>query len=262
MPERHHSTVEGARFSALLLTALCLMLPVPAPAQETSPAPQPSGLRLRYGVEWRLIRAGNATLTTDASLLPKQVQLQLQSVGLVNKLYRVDDRYSVTLNAKGCPVEVLLHAEEGKRRRDTRITFDHEAKKLNYLERDLLKNEVVLAKELEIPACAFDIMGGLAHLRRQKIDLGQSIQLPLTDGKKLVSARVEAQEREEIRIPAGRFQTIRYEAFLFNNVLYGRKGRLFVWLTDDERRLPVQVRARLQFHVGTITLQLEKEERF
>jgi hypothetical protein len=49
--------------------------------------------------------------------------------------------------------------------------------------------------------------------------------------------------------------------FIFNNVLYGRKGRLFVWITDDDRRLPVQIRARMQFHVGTLTFQLEKEER-
>ncbi|MDX2150949.1 MAG: DUF3108 domain-containing protein [Bryobacteraceae bacterium] len=239
-----------------------LLLPQPVPSQEgNGSAPKANESRLHYGVEWRLIRAGTAKLTTDGSLTPRSIHLHLQSVGLVNKLFRVDDRYSVNLNAKGCPTDVFLHAEEGNRRRETKIAFDHDAKKLSYLERDLLKNTVVLAKELEIPACAFDIMGALTHLRRQKLEPGQSIQIPVTDGKKIVSARVEALEREDIRTPAGAFKTVRYEAHLFNNVLYARKGRLFVWLTDDERKLPVQIRARLQFHVGTITLQLEKEEK-
>jgi hypothetical protein len=53
---------------------------------------------------------------------------------------------------------------------------------------------------------------------------------------------------------------MRYEAHLFNDVLYRRKGRLFVWLTDDEKRLPVQIRVRLSFPVGTISFELEKAE--
>jgi hypothetical protein len=36
---------------------------------------------------------------------------------------------------------------------------------------------------------------------------------------------------------------------------------MFLWLTDDARMMPVQIQIRLQFLIGTITLQLEKEER-
>jgi len=84
--------------------------------------------------------------------------------------------------------------------------------------------------------------------------------VPLTDGKKSVMAKVEAQQREEIKTPAGTFKTIRYEAFVFDNVLYRRPAHLYVWLTDDRRKLPVEIRVRMQFAIGTITLQLEKHE--
>ena len=66
-------------------------------------------------------------------------------------------------------------------------------------------------------------------------------------------------EHEQVKTPAGAFKTVRYEAFLFNNVIYSRSGRVYIWLTDDARRLPVQIQVRLQVHIGTITLQLEKE---
>ena len=36
---------------------------------------------------------------------------------------------------------------------------------------------------------------------------------------------------------------------------------MFVWLSDDSRRLPVQIRIRQPLYIGTITLQLNKEEK-
>jgi hypothetical protein len=72
---------------------------------------------------------------------------------------------------------------------------------------------------------------------------------------------VEAQRKETIRTPLGQFPSTLYEAFVFSGAYYGRKGRLFVWITDDERRLPIQLKIQLPFYVGTITLQLEKVER-
>jgi hypothetical protein len=47
---------------------------------------------------------------------------------------------------------------------------------------------------------------------------------------------------------------------LMNGVIYQRKGRVFVWVSDDTRRIPVQIRLRLAFPIGTVTLQLQKEE--
>jgi len=222
----------------------------------------PRGETLSYGVEWRLIRAGVAKLTWNAAAGDsRQVNLTLESAGLVNTLYRVKDSYAAAFARDFCTSTVMMHAEEGRRRRDTRITFDAERRKASYLEQDLVKNAVAMQKEIDISPCTHDVIAALFRLRAMRLEPGQSAQFPISDGKKLVNARVEAQEREQVKTPAGNYQTIRYEAFLFNDILYRRKGRMFVWLTDDDLRVPVQIRARMQFHVGTITFQLEKQER-
>jgi hypothetical protein len=78
----------------------------------------------------------------------------------------------------------------------------------------------------------------------------------MSDGKKLVNAKIEAEGREEVDTPAGRFKTIRYQAHLFDGALFDRKGSLFFWFSDDDRRLPVQFQVRLRFYIGTITLRL------
>jgi hypothetical protein len=104
------------------------------------------------------------------------------------------------------------------------------------------------------------VVGALFYLRTLNLEPGQSTQIPVSDGKKSVMAKVEAQEREDVKTPDGTFKTIRYEAYLFDNVLYRRSAHLNIWLTDDRRKLPVQIRVRLQFAIGSITLQLEKHE--
>lgn len=230
------------------------------------PAAVPSGGEVfHYRVEWRLIHAGDAKLSWTPSQAGDasgwEAELALQSVGLVSRLYKVDDRYNAALDDQFCARHSLLKAQEGSRRRETRVTFDSQRRKASYLEQDLVKQRVADSHEIDIPACVHDVIGGLYRLRTLRPEPGQSVEIPLSDGKKSIQARVEAQQRETVRTAAGSFQTVRYEAFLFNNVFYRRSGRLFVWLSDNERRLPVQVRIRLPFYIGTVTLELEKMER-
>ena len=216
-----------------------------------------------YSIEWRLITAGQAKLDWIA---PPQVgatwqaTLHLESLGLVSKFFKVEDDYSVNLNQTFCALSSQMSSHEGPRQHETRIIFDGAFRKATYLERDRLKNTVFLSKETEIPSCVHELLGGLFYLRTLNLQPPQSAEVPMSDGKKSVLARVEAQAREEIKTPAGVFKTIRYEAYLFNDVLYKRDAHLYVWLSDDARRLPVQIRVRLQFTIGTITWLLEKHE--
>ena len=48
---------------------------------------------------------------------------------------------------------------------------------------------------------------------------------------------------------------------VMNGVIYRRSGKMFFWLTDDERRLPVRVRMQMSLFFGTVTIDLVKEDR-
>jgi hypothetical protein len=54
------------------------------------------------------------------------------------------------------------------------------------------------------------------------------------------------------------YPSIRYEAFVFDNVLYKRKGRLLIWITDDSARLPVALRMQMAFPIGAVNVELQK----
>jgi Protein of unknown function (DUF3108) len=239
------------------LSVLLVSIPLAFPQSNPLPAHE----ALTYGIEWRLINAGKVSVdwafpSNDSA----QIKLKVESMGLVSKLFKVEDTYIANMGAGLCGQSVQLTSQEGNRERETKITFDYPNHRADYLERDRAKNTVILARETDIPPCVHEIAGGLYFMRTLNLEPGQSALVPLTDGKKSVVAKVEAQQREEVKTPAGAFKTIRYEAYVFNNVLYRRPGHLYVWLTDDQRRLPVQIRVRMQVTIGTITVQLEKHE--
>jgi hypothetical protein len=269
MPGRLPPRLIGACLALLLIPtdshpqSVLLADGISSKAFEGALAAFPTLEKLSYDIEWRLIYAGSAQL----SLAPKpgdphkwESQLFVESAGLVSKLYRLEDNYKTGMEEGFCTDVTQLDAIEGKRHRDIRVVYDHTYGKASSVERDLNKNAVVKSSEVEIPACTMDFLAGLYKLRMDKLEPGQSVQAPMSDGKKAAYVHVEAQAREQVKIKIGTFDTIRYEVSMFNGVLYPRKGDLFVWLTDDTHRLPVQIRARMSFPVGMITFELTKDE--
>ncbi len=259
------------RFVSKRLACACLvLLGIPNSLPQAKPAvggvaALPARETLLYSIEWRLIYAGSARLTfnqAQAAGPPEwESKLHLESAGLVSKLYKLEDNYRVEMQDGFCATSSEFDAAEGKRHHETKVTFDRNAHKATYLETDLTKHTVIKSADTEIPGCVSDIIGALYKLRTVHLEPGQSLQLPLSDGKKSVAAKVEAQEKEEVETKAGKFKTIRYEAYIFNGVLYKKNARLQLWMTDDNLHLPVQLRARMPFPIGTITFQLDKDDR-
>jgi hypothetical protein len=244
---------------------LILVLTAPGPgalaAQDASKIPA-AHETFDYAIEWRLIAAGTAKMTWAAANppAPGELRLHLESAGLVSRLFRVDDDYTASIGPNLCTQNTLLSAHEGNRSKETRVVFDTQAHKATSIEKDLLKNSSV-TKDVEIPSCVHDVLGGMLVLRTLHLDPGKTAQIPISDGKKFVQVRVESQQRETIKTEMGEFKAVRYEVFVFDNVLFKRSGHLHVWLTDDEWRLPVQLQVRLQFTIGTITFRMIKQER-
>ncbi|MBZ5678292.1 MAG: DUF3108 domain-containing protein [Acidobacteriia bacterium] len=222
----------------------------------TLTAADPVTERLTYTVEWRLIHAGNVVIEAG----PTSEVVKLESAGMVSALYKIDDTYRVQFDSSFCAASSQMNSREGSRHRETAVTFDRNRNRASLLERDVDKNTVVSRTDIPIPNCEHDVITGLKQLRRTKVEVGQSVQLPVSDGRKAAAVKIDAQERERITTPAGTFNTVRYEVNLLNGVVYSRAGRVFIWLTDDDRRLPVQIRLRMNFPLGTVTLELAKEE--
>lgn len=231
-----------------------------AQQQTNQQTPFPAPETLSYRVEWRMVTAGSAKLELARAQTDWQIHLNVESAGLVSRLYRIQDAYKVTSNDKFCGVDSSFEAREGKRHVLESQRFDEAKHKAFFDILDVVKN-VKEHHEVDIAPCTHEIIGALESLRQQKIDAGKSITIPITNGKKMAYARIEAQAKENLIVDGKSYSTMRYEAFVFDNVVFRKKGSLLIWLTDDPGHVPVQMRFQMGFPIGTITLELEKAER-
>lgn len=247
-------------FRCCIFALLFATGPLTSAPDVAKPAKFPFSEKLIYRVEWRLVTAGTATIDLSQAGQVWQTNISIESAGLVTRLYKVLDTYRITSDSKFCASNSVLDAQEGKHHIITHLSFEANRRKVRYDQRDLVKNSSE-QKELDIPPCTHEVVGALEALRATSLDPGKSATFPVTDGKKVVNARIEAQGKESISLNGKTYQTIRYEAFLFDNVLYRRKGRLFIWISDDSDRIPVQLRLQLGFPIGNVTILLDKQQR-
>ena len=220
----------------------------------------PSPETLSYRIEWRLVTAGEAKLQLARVQQDWQIHLNLESAGLVSRLFRVQDTYKVLSNDKFCGMNSMFEAQEGKRHVVESEQFDNTKHRASFDFHDLVKN-IKEHSEMDIAPCTHEIVGALESLRQTRLEPGKSVIIPIANGKKMAYAKIEAQSKENVSVDGKNYSTIRYEAFIFDNVVFRKKGTLLVWLSDDAGHVPVQMRFQMGFPIGSITLELEKAER-
>ena len=214
----------------------------------------PYGQTLHFEGEWRFWTAGVATLRIERSSSQEHIAATADSSGVVALLYRVQDRFNSYLDSKSlCSYKLLKHTEEGSHRRDTVITYDYSRGKAVLDEHNLQTNQQKRT-ENDIPGCVTDVVSGILYVASLPLQQGATYTFPLNDGSKTVTVQAHVEGKEQIKTPAGKFQTIRVGPEGDSGTLLKNKGRIWIWYTDDDRHLPVQMRAK--FFWGTLTVYL------
>ena len=264
------------RTAALTVPAgfVCCLLVVCASAQEPPPTasigaahaqitpppsnyPFPDGRGYVYVAEWHLITAGTGVVKMEAAGNERKVTATAESQGVVNVIFPVHDRFESRFDSRTfCSLSIFKHSEEGSHKRETSIHFDYPRKKSALDEKNLKTGETKHV-ENDLPGCATDVITGFYYLQSLPLQLGSTYEFPISDGKTaIVRARVE--KREQVRVPAGTFQTVQVTAEAINGPLQS-KGKVWVWYSDDANHSPIQMRAKLGW--GTLLFRLQTIEK-
>lgn len=209
---------------------------------------------LTFTVDWRVFTAGTAVFHLDQVGNVEKISATGDSVGAVNLLFPVVDRFQSGIDVHtGCSMGFNKQIQEGRRKIATDLIFDYAHGKQVQNERNLVKGTAT-HKEANVPACVTDSLSAMFYVQSQPLVVGQTVSFPLADSMRTVTVGMKVEGREEIKTPAGTFQTVKTQATADEGIVKNR-GQIWIWYTDDARHLPVQIQARLFW--GTITFHLQ-----
>jgi hypothetical protein len=225
--------------------------------------PPPPGYRFPddqtyvYSIEWHLFNAGTTAVKLNSMGSEQRVSATADSAGVVTALFKVHDRFDASFDPRSfCSQRVSRHIEEGSRQRSTNLLLDYPRRK-SVLDETNLKTGERKHTENDLPACVTDVVSGFYYLASLPLQPGNTSTFPINDGKTTeVISRVES--REQVRVPAGTFQTVRLRVEAVSGSLKG-KGQMWVWFTDDRNHTPVQMRSKLAW--GTLLFRLQRVDK-
>ena len=247
----------------LLLTTLAAAQQAAAPTAASYGAVQPPPATYRfplnqtfsYMADWRLFTAGSATIRVEVAGREHRILTDADASGAVSVLYHVHDTVESFIDPKTfCSRSVTKHTEEGRRRLDTNIVFDYTRKK-SVLNETNQQDKKQKREENDIPTCVTDVASSIFYVASLPLAPNANYSFPLNDGGKTAEAKVAVEGREELKLPAGTYKTIRAR-ITSNTGKLKEKGAIWIWYSDDDKRLPVQMKARMFW--GTLLFRLQK----
>lgn len=257
---KHFPPLIGLSIGSALTAAAVAVLAAAQTAAPTAPLPPPRGgysfpahETLTYAVDWRVFPAGTAVFHLQQDGDTERINASADTLGAINLIYRVSDRYQSSFNrATGCSAGFSKQIQEGRRQVTTDLVFDYAQHKALLNEKNILKG-TSKHQEGEVGPCVTDLLSAIFYPASQTLTPGQSFRIPVGDSTRTVLVTMKIEDRESIRTPLGTYQTIRVQPTAEAGVVKAR-GDIWIWYTDDERHMPVQMRAR--FFWGTITFRL------
>ena len=204
--------------------------------------------RLEYELRWLGISAGTAALEAKGEGKDRvKITSTAFSAKWISAIYPVVDLIeSICKDGSLVSLNYRIRLKEGKFRRDREVVF---AKKTLYI--DHLSGE---RREFALPAGIFDPLSAFYSVRRMDLVVGRAVYVPVFDSKKVWSVEVRVLRKETIKTPAGKFNTIVIQPVMQSEGIFFRKGDIFIWLTDDSRKVPVKLKTDIA--VGSISAVL------
>jgi hypothetical protein len=231
-----------------------VLLPAPG-QQEVLPAleaPVRPGEYLKFNVSWGIISGGSAYLEVPEVREYEghkvyRLLARAESNAFISRIYKVrnviesfwdeDAHYSR---------RYFEDRKEGKYKKREEILFDQARQMATYDNGEIFP----------VPPRVQDALSSFYYTRFQALPMGGSIVFDYHASKKSKPLEVKIIGRERVKVPAGEFDCIVVEPLLKAGGVFKKNGRLVIWLTDDERRMPVLMKSKVT--IGSVSVKLEE----
>jgi hypothetical protein len=225
------------------------------------------GERLVYTVEWDppwfffffpKMNAGEAELSlSEADYKGKKVYkilFKARSSGTLVRLsgVKIDDEFTCLSDPESlCTFAVTKKIREGKRKKQIDVEYLSETHQLWIRETDESVTPPKLKKdELKdnIPECVQDPFSALYSFRRMPLKTGFVQNFTVGNDDRIKEIKSQVENQETVQSGAGTFLSWRINTAALMGGLFKEGGQFRIWLSADERKLPVRFEAKM--HLG------------
>jgi hypothetical protein len=210
-----------------------------------------SGEYLRFDVKYGFVTAGEARMIVTDTLFNgrkcHRVEFTLNTKPFFDAFFKIRDKYLTYIDSAGLfPWRFEQHIREGGFSRDFTADFDQ-------------RSHIATTSEgkYSIPPYVHDMMSALYYARTINytgFSAGQKIHLQNFYKDSTYDLDVKFKGRQEADVDAGKFNCVIIEPLAKEGGLFKSDGKVYVWMSDDERRIPVNVSTKIA--IGSIESEL------
>jgi Protein of unknown function (DUF3108) len=208
------------------------------------------GETLKFSVQYGFIKAGTAYLEVpqvkEWNGHPVYMFVaRAESNAFFSRFYKVRNRIESFWDSTGhYSRRYTENRREGGYKATSEIVFDYDKQEARYQD----------GRTFPIPPQVQDALSSFYYTRLQSLPLGGSVVFDYHASRKSQPLEVKVLGRQRVETPAGKFDCIAIEPVLKAGGIFKNKGRLVIWLTDDQRRMPVMMKSKVV--IGSISVLL------
>ena len=268
----------GMRARLLTITGLVILSLLTAISDADQPSSKPSsvvpvyqpkrypfdgGEKLTYHASWNgLVSVASATVYTTSEWVNGQkfynVRVEASSSKLLDFIWKMRDTITSKMNADGLtPAQFTFSQRENSKVIDTVASFDRTTKKWS-VHRDERKK--VKRYQFDEPNNTMDPITAAYLARSLNFKVGDHLYFHIFGGKYRYLLDLEVERKEIIHLKSGNVEAFKFVPRLEDVLQEGYASRLneaAVWISADERRLPVLLKGKIIF--GSVYLELSDE---
>ena len=149
--------------------------------------------------------------------------------------------------------------EYGKRIRNTESTFDSSKGKMTWTSRDPNNPNAEPRHAIaDFSGQLQDVLSAIYFIRTQHLEVGKTFEVFIGDGGRVYKVPVKVVEKKRMKTVLGRVDVLRVNPELFgpDRLIDSEKGEFSIWITDDERHIPVA--GKVKVDIGTFDIKLKR----
>jgi hypothetical protein len=212
------------------------------------------GEKITFEVGWGFIKAGTSFLSVLDTIrvndhLCWEIESRAVSNDFLSKLYPVNDSITSIMDS-----EKLYSRGIRKRLREGRYKSDKEYRiePENFRVLKIKNEEIADSKPLE--HAVQDVLSAFYWVRTRDIHVGDVLHVEAIDNMRTYSLAVKVLKREMVKVRSGKFDCYKIQPIILGEGLFKAKGEVFIWITADERRIPVKMKSKI--FIGSISANM------